>query len=160
MLATLNRRRSDIMHVQYTASLAVFPTQTPLSTPKMRLLNVHTRRLEEYFGKEIPSYAILSHTWREEEVTFGDINGPLNKAEAKLGYKKLDYASKQAAADGLNYAWVWMLTPFGRTKKSMLMQFLDRHLLHRQIEQRRALGSHQLHVQVVPRRAVLLRIFV
>jgi hypothetical protein len=39
----------------------------------MHLLNVFTGRLEEYFGSQIPSYAILSHTWGLEEVTFLDI---------------------------------------------------------------------------------------
>jgi hypothetical protein len=39
----------------------------------MHLLNVFTGGLEEYFGSQIPSYAILSHTWGLEEVTFSDI---------------------------------------------------------------------------------------
>jgi hypothetical protein len=41
----------------------------------MRLINVRTLQLEEYFGSQIPSYAILSHCWSEGEVTFQDING-------------------------------------------------------------------------------------
>jgi hypothetical protein len=39
----------------------------------MRLLNVSTGKLEEHFGSEIPKYAILSHTWSRDEVTFSDI---------------------------------------------------------------------------------------
>jgi hypothetical protein len=39
----------------------------------MHLLNVSTGRLEEYFGDQVPSYAILSHTWGLEEVMFSDI---------------------------------------------------------------------------------------
>jgi hypothetical protein len=39
----------------------------------MRLLNVGTGKLEEYFGSDRPQYAILSHTWGREEVTFSDI---------------------------------------------------------------------------------------
>lgn len=38
----------------------------------MRLLNVHTLQLEEYFDKQVPPYAILSHTWGPNEETFRD----------------------------------------------------------------------------------------
>jgi hypothetical protein len=34
------------------------------SLRKMRLLNVKTMKLEEYFGSRIPRYAILSHCVR------------------------------------------------------------------------------------------------
>jgi hypothetical protein len=30
-------------------------------------------KLEEFFGSDIPPYAILSHTWGREEVTFQDL---------------------------------------------------------------------------------------
>jgi len=39
----------------------------------MRLLNATSMRLELFLGAEIPPYAILSHTWGEEEILFGDI---------------------------------------------------------------------------------------
>jgi hypothetical protein len=39
----------------------------------MHLLNVFTGRLEEYFGSQVPRYAILSHTWGLEEITFSDV---------------------------------------------------------------------------------------
>jgi len=29
----------------------------------MRLVNAETRKLEEFFGTDIPIYATLSHTW-------------------------------------------------------------------------------------------------
>src|SRR5271156_2671123 len=38
----------------------------------MRLLNVKTRKSEEFFDN-IPPYAILSHRWGDDEVTFQDI---------------------------------------------------------------------------------------
>jgi hypothetical protein len=40
----------------------------------MRLLNAKTRRLEEFFDKEIPKYAILSHTWGDNEITFKEFD--------------------------------------------------------------------------------------
>ncbi|KAF4625422.1 hypothetical protein G7Y89_g12747 [Cudoniella acicularis] len=36
----------------------------------MRLINVHTLDLEEFFGYYIPRYTILSHTWGKEEISF------------------------------------------------------------------------------------------
>ena len=40
----------------------------------MRLLNVKTYTLEQYIDcSRAPQYAILSHTWGEDEVLFGDI---------------------------------------------------------------------------------------
>ena len=38
----------------------------------MRLLNVKSRRLEEFFNKPVPDYAILSHTWGEHEIVYQD----------------------------------------------------------------------------------------
>lgn len=53
-----------------------------------------------------PPYAILSHTWAEdeEEVTFDEIEKKtgLNKA----GYNKLEFCMNQAKVDGLQYCWV------------------------------------------------------
>jgi hypothetical protein len=52
----------------------------------------------------LPEYAILSHTWEDQEVTFedlGDGTGP-----SKLGYRKIKYCGQQAKADGLQYFWV------------------------------------------------------
>jgi hypothetical protein len=54
----------------------------------MRLINCKSLELEEFFGNHIPDYAILSHTWGGEEVTF--LNLPLHQAPAiaKSGYPK------------------------------------------------------------------------
>ncbi|KAH9208360.1 heterokaryon incompatibility protein-domain-containing protein, partial [Leptodontidium sp. 2 PMI_412] len=87
----------------------------------MRLLNVFTGRLEEYFGSAIPGYAILSHTWGLEEITFSDIqNIPENPRNLSIalaasylqypileaGYHKVVYACRQAIEDGYQYIWI------------------------------------------------------
>ncbi|KAF9872641.1 het domain-containing protein [Colletotrichum karsti] len=69
----------------------------------MRLLNVDTRRLEEYFNN-IPPYAILSHRWREEEVTLQDLDRPDHKT--KKGYVKVDRSCWLAAKHGFQYVWI------------------------------------------------------
>ncbi|KAH7082792.1 heterokaryon incompatibility protein-domain-containing protein [Paraphoma chrysanthemicola] len=72
----------------------------------MRLINCSTRELEEYFGDDIPHYAILSHTWGSDEVTFTDITCDQAAAKRKKGYQKIDYTCIQALDDALEYAWV------------------------------------------------------
>jgi hypothetical protein len=70
----------------------------------MRLLNTTARKLEEFSGNKIPLYAILSHTWGENEITFQDIKGA--KAEKMVGYEKVRRACSMSAADGFNYIWI------------------------------------------------------
>jgi hypothetical protein len=75
----------------------------------MRLLKLNddgSFGLDTFFGRTVPPYAILSHTWGSdnEEVTFKDIadSGFSNK----LGYQKLCFCGNQAEADGLHYFWI------------------------------------------------------
>jgi hypothetical protein len=75
----------------------------------MRLLRLEDDgefSLVEYVGKNIPQYAILSHTWGadHEEVTFRDLTEGTGKNKA--GYCKLAFCGKQAAKDGLQFFWV------------------------------------------------------
>ncbi|KAF2265643.1 HET-domain-containing protein, partial [Lojkania enalia] len=73
----------------------------------MRLLQSDSRggfTLTQTGAGDIPTYAILSHTWGEEEVTFRDmVNGSGNK---KKGYKKIQFCGRQADRDGLEFFWV------------------------------------------------------
>ncbi|RKU47771.1 hypothetical protein DL546_005832 [Coniochaeta pulveracea] len=70
----------------------------------MRLLNVQTRRLEEYLDDGIRShpYAILSHTWGKDEVLFSHIL----KKGYRGGSKKVDGCIEQAIKDGYGYVWI------------------------------------------------------
>ncbi|RYO94569.1 hypothetical protein DL766_001933 [Monosporascus sp. MC13-8B] len=69
-----------------------------------RLLNVHSRRLEEYIGDRIPPYAILSHTWGDSEVTFQDLAKPDHAI--KPAYAKIEGGCQQAIRDGHDYVWI------------------------------------------------------
>ncbi|KAF2488658.1 HET-domain-containing protein, partial [Lophium mytilinum] len=62
--------------------------------------------LQEFYGDDVPDYAILSHTWGDanEEVTFKDLAD--HTAKEKEGYKKIDFCGKQAATDNLQYFWI------------------------------------------------------
>ncbi|KAF1958443.1 HET-domain-containing protein [Byssothecium circinans] len=71
----------------------------------MRLIKCSTLRLEEFFGSNIPPYAILSHTWGDEEVSFADLllSQPTT---TRSGYQKILFTCQQAIKDGLDYAWI------------------------------------------------------
>jgi hypothetical protein len=74
----------------------------------MRLLNTLTFELGEFYGTDVPKYAILSHKWRQgEEISFqewqrrdGDIS-----LRTKTGFKKILEASRQAHRDSLDWLW-------------------------------------------------------
>ena len=55
---------------------------------------------------DIPHYAILSHTWidDDQEPTFRDLVE--GSGFAKAGYRKIRFCAKQAAHDGLRHFWV------------------------------------------------------
>jgi hypothetical protein len=94
-----------------TALHQIHLVQPCLSVRPMRLLRLEsesTFSLVEYYGKSIPPYAILSHTWGADyqEVSFKDMMEHEGSDRDKLGYKKLYFCAKQAASDGLAHFWV------------------------------------------------------
>lgn len=70
----------------------------------MRLLDTSSFELREFWDNEIPLYAILSHTWEKEEVSFQDMQS--SRATTKAGYAKILGSCKQATLDGLKYIWI------------------------------------------------------
>jgi hypothetical protein len=71
----------------------------------MWLINTSTMLLEFFTNAEDPKYAILSHTWEDEEVSFQEFAN-LDKAKEKAGYAKIDQTCRIAKSQGLQYAWV------------------------------------------------------
>lgn len=82
----------------------------------MRLINTQTLVLAEFFGSDIPPYAILSHTWGQEEITFqewmawqsektGKTRGDLVHSR-KEAFTKIQGACRQAHHDKLDWLWV------------------------------------------------------
>ena len=70
----------------------------------MRLINTTSLLFEEFLGRNIPKYAILSHTWEDGEVSFKDMESP--GAVAKQGYRKIEMTCQLARDASLDYAWV------------------------------------------------------
>ena len=63
-----------------------------------------SRDLETFPGADCPPYAILSHTWGEDEVSFSDIKSL--KAETKNTYRKIEYTCCQATKQKLKFCWI------------------------------------------------------
>jgi hypothetical protein len=56
------------------------------------------------FFDDIPQYALLSHTWGLEEVTFKDMME--GNGTSKAGFGKIRFCGEQARRDGWQYFWV------------------------------------------------------
>ncbi len=85
----------------------------------MWLIDVEALELVAVRDDAVPTYAILSHTWGDEELTFQEMESmrgyhrfrqTLDKRKrsiaAKLGYGKVARAAKLAASRGFAYLWV------------------------------------------------------
>ncbi|KAK7735272.1 hypothetical protein SLS53_007663 [Cytospora paraplurivora] len=63
--------------------------------------------MKEFYGHNIPAYAILSHLWGDDEVLLSDMKSiKQNEASAKGGFAKIELCCKQAKLDGWDWAWV------------------------------------------------------
>ncbi|KAK0721891.1 heterokaryon incompatibility protein-domain-containing protein [Lasiosphaeria miniovina] len=90
----------------------------------MHLINTRTLLLHEFFGDKIPLYAILSHTWGDQEVSYQEwiyvhnqnvarwgwvrIESEVKATREKAGYVKIAHACKLAR--GLGHQWIWFDT--------------------------------------------------
>jgi hypothetical protein len=89
----------------------------------MRLLHTDRMQFYEFFGSDLPAYAILSHRWEDEEVTYQDMMSDMAEARGKntfwghpkketsivrnkKGFKKIEQCCQRAQKDGLEYVWV------------------------------------------------------
>lgn len=80
----------------------------------MRLLHTTTLELHEFFGSQIPYYAILSHRWGDGEVTFQDMKDP---GRVKMnGWSKITGCCVQARSDEWQYAvglcWKYLIPAY------------------------------------------------
>lgn len=87
----------------------------------MWLINTATIELEYFAGPEdaprpgvpeLPRYAILSHTWGKEEVTFQELRAlkPIDPVRSKSGFAKIEKTCELARQFGRNGRYVWIDT--------------------------------------------------
>ena len=90
----------------------------------MRLLETATFKLKSFFDHQLRPYAILSHTWGEDEITFEEVQlenttYALNSTKQRIvngesifwltdikkGILKIAGCAAQAEKDGFDYIW-------------------------------------------------------
>ncbi|KAI1654407.1 HET-domain-containing protein [Daldinia decipiens] len=71
----------------------------------MWLINTGNHQLEFVNEPEEYTYAILSHTWEDDEVSFQDFQIP-GKVYKENGFGKIVRTCQLAASRGLRYAWI------------------------------------------------------
>lgn len=72
----------------------------------MRLLHTRDRVLvDKPFNSSLP-YAILSHTWADDEVVFEDVQRGTISTKSAASQYKLAQACRQALEDGYTYIWI------------------------------------------------------
>ncbi|KAK3321740.1 heterokaryon incompatibility protein-domain-containing protein [Apodospora peruviana] len=78
----------------------------------MRLINTETLLLEEFPGDFNSRYAILSHTWEDDEISFQEMlvatrtDGlPGLAIRKKAGFRKISEFARVAAGHGFKYVW-------------------------------------------------------
>ena len=70
----------------------------------MRLLNTSSLKLYEFHDKDIPRYAIVSHTWTTQEVSLQMLEDPNSKT--LTGYTKIKRCCELALSEGWKYVWI------------------------------------------------------
>jgi hypothetical protein len=73
----------------------------------IRLLNTDTLEFEEFFDSKTPPYAILSHTWGNEEISFIEMQNHtvVIGYKDKAGFKKIMNFCALAKRHGFTYGW-------------------------------------------------------
>ncbi|KAH8588953.1 heterokaryon incompatibility protein-domain-containing protein [Bisporella sp. PMI_857] len=72
----------------------------------MRLLNTETFEVEEFIDNSGLKYAILSHTWGKDEISFQNIQALKAAEKRTTGFSKIVNASNVAKSHGYSYIWI------------------------------------------------------
>lgn len=71
----------------------------------MQLIKADTIQVHEFPDVELaPAFAILSHTWSDQECSFRDVDDP--GGQSRTRYMKIKYCCEQALKDGIELAWI------------------------------------------------------
>ena len=74
----------------------------------MRLLNTASWQMQDFVSDDaVPPYAILSHTWGQDEISFQqwETRESVNLTQLR-GYRKIKNFGERAAVNGFEWIWV------------------------------------------------------
>lgn len=86
-------------------NLGICAASLPTKQINMRLINTRTIRLTQFSPDVKTDYAILSHTWGMEEISFQEIQSE-NLDVSKQGYKKIKETCRNALSNGYDFVWI------------------------------------------------------
>ncbi|KAL9625300.1 MAG: hypothetical protein Q9160_000702 [Pyrenula sp. 1 TL-2023] len=72
----------------------------------MRLINTRTLSLEHFGEDDVPPYAILSHRWEDEEISYEEMILASPTVRKRRGYLKILAFCRAAWSHGLSHGWV------------------------------------------------------
>lgn len=72
----------------------------------MHLLDTSTRTVREFSPGHIPPYVILSHRWKDEEISYKDLTEPKQDPSKLKGWTKLNSFCSLVRQDGWEWAWM------------------------------------------------------
>ncbi|KAK1752641.1 heterokaryon incompatibility protein-domain-containing protein [Echria macrotheca] len=72
----------------------------------MWLIDTETLALQHFVFEKAPRYAILSHTWGDQEVSLAEFQHLDDATKAKAGFSKIEKTCWLAKQEGIRYAWV------------------------------------------------------
>lgn len=107
----------SLHHLATLALHSILPTSIPYPTESliislpwirltMRLIYIATLELQEFNDSDVPDYAILSHTWGKEEVSFEEMAKPTTDVRNKAGFHKIQGFASMAARHAFEYIWI------------------------------------------------------
>jgi len=112
----------------------------------MRLLHAATGKFHEFDGAFVPAYAILSHRWEGDEVTYQEFIEGAPATRLKAGFRKLAQCCHQAQQDGLQFVWVDTCC-IDKSSSGMYLSHQTVDAINQWAS--RIVRSHQLHVCMV-----------
>ena len=98
----------DSASISRLSSIGISNAENTQPLLEMRLIDTATFQLKEFPDERNVTYAILSHRWEEGEVLFNNMmsHDALQKAKTMKGFYKVEKCCRQAASEGIQYAWV------------------------------------------------------
>jgi hypothetical protein len=72
----------------------------------MRLIDTATLQMGHVFNADRLQYAVLSHTWGDQEVTFQEFSNLNPSIMERSGYQKIKNCCQRAFTDGIKYCWI------------------------------------------------------
>jgi hypothetical protein len=73
----------------------------------MRLLDARTFEFKQVSDpRKVVKYAVLSHTWSDNEVVYSDLVSSPESARERPEFAKIKFCAQQAIEDGYDYIWV------------------------------------------------------